>query len=103
MSDDGIRAGPELGEQAAQRQHVDGGLDHGRRHLVAVGLAVDDRERLDLDHMELPVQLERDQVRLQVHRPAAYLELQQRVVEQRPGVRSRRGRPRQQRPGPARA
>ena len=56
---------PRLGERVAEGEHVDGGLDRGGGHLAAVRLAVDDRERLDLDDMEPAVQLERDQVRFQ--------------------------------------
>ena len=47
-----------------------------------------------------PSQLERDQVRLQVGMPAADLQAEQRVVEQRPGARVRRGCPGEQAPGP---
>ena len=44
--------GPAAREQFAQREHVDSGLDRGGGHLRRVGLPVDHRERLDLDHVE---------------------------------------------------
>src|SRR6266700_7042237 len=55
---DGLGPDPEPGQRLAQRQHVHGGLDRGRRDLVTVPAAVDDRERLDLDDAEPAVDLE---------------------------------------------
>src|ERR1700685_1573618 len=63
---DGGRVAARLGHQVAQGADVDGGLDRGGGHLARVGLAVDHRERLDLDDVEGPVEPERDQVGLQV-------------------------------------
>ena len=59
---------PGGGEQFAQRQHVDGGLDRRRRTtLRRVRLAVDHRERLDLHDVEPAAEPGGDQVRFQVH------------------------------------
>ena len=80
---DGGRVAARLGHQVAQGADVDGGLDRGGGHLARVGLAVDDRERLDLDDVEGAVEPERDQVGLQVGVPTADPQAQQRVVEQR--------------------
>ena len=67
--------------------------------LAGVGLAVDDREALDLDHVEHPAQLERDEVRLKVRVAAADPQPQQRVVEHGAGRASRAPLPASQVPG----
>ena len=91
---------PELGQQRAQRQHVDGRLQGGRGDLAGVGLPVDHRERLDLHDVEAPAELEGDQVGLQVGRVPGDLQAEQRVVEEacRASVALARG-PVDQRPG----
>ena len=77
-----------FGDEVTQGADVDGRLDRGGGDATRVGLAVDDRERLDLDDVEAAVEPQRDQVGLQVGVPAADAQPEQRVVEQRPWARS---------------
>jgi len=83
---DPARIAARFRDQVAEGTDVDGRLDRGRGDLRGVGLAVDDRERLDLDDVKAAVEPQRDQVGLQVGVPAADAQPEQRVVEQRPGA-----------------